>query len=150
MRRGRKQRTQGRRQTTQDTNHKCASMDDMDNTHEAILSHKCDVKPLCINGRRAVCSELRVVRVRVRDGVHVVHRIVLKRDVVIRKGVRNVVAIRSHFCIVNCSWIWGAGSIPSTVLELCCEGQANVWEMFSDNSYLSAILDRQGLWLQHQ
>ena len=21
---------------------------------------------------------------------------------------------RSHFCIVNCSWIWGAGSIPST------------------------------------
>ena len=31
------------------------------------------------------------------------------------------------------------------VLELNCEEQANVWEMFSDNSYLSAILDRQGL-----
>ena len=29
----------------------------------------------------------------VRDGVLVVHRIVLKRDVVMRKGVRNVVAI---------------------------------------------------------
>ena len=44
-------------------------------------------------GRRAVCSELRVVRVRERDGVLVVHRIVLKRDVVVRKVVRNVVAI---------------------------------------------------------
>ena len=26
-----------------------------------------------------------------------------------------------------------------------CEGQIDVWEVFSDNSYLSAILDRQGL-----
>ena len=93
MRRGRTRRTQGKRQTTQDTNHKCACMDDMDDTHEAILSHKCDVKPLCINGRRAVCSELRVVRVRVRDGVLVIHRSVLKRDVVMREGVRNAVAI---------------------------------------------------------
>ena len=32
VRRGRKRRTQGRRQTTQDTNHKCACMDDMDDT----------------------------------------------------------------------------------------------------------------------
>ena len=48
---------------------------------------------LCINERRAVCSVLRVVHVHVRDGVHVVHRIVLKRDVVVRKVVRNVVAI---------------------------------------------------------
>ena len=47
---------------------------------------------MCINGRRAVCSVLRVVHVHVRDGV-VVHRIVLKHDVVMRKGVRNVVAI---------------------------------------------------------
>ena len=31
------------------------------------------------------------------------------------------------------------------VLWLSCEGQANVWEMFSDNSYLSAFLDRQRL-----
>ena len=30
------------------------------------------------------------------------------------------------------------------VLWLSCEGQIDVWEMFSDNSYLSAILDRQG------
>ena len=51
------------------------------------------MKPMCINGRRAVCSLLRVVRVHVRDGVLVVHRSVLKRDVVMRKGVRNVVAI---------------------------------------------------------
>ena len=40
-----------------------------------------------------MCSVLRVVRVHVRDVVHVVHRIVLKRDVVVRKVVRNVVAI---------------------------------------------------------
>ena len=31
------------------------------------------------------------------------------------------------------------------MLWLSCEGQVDVWEMFSDNSYLSAILDRQGL-----
>ena len=31
------------------------------------------------------------------------------------------------------------------VLWLSCEGQIDVGEMFSDNSYLSAILDRQGL-----
>ena len=30
-------------------------------------------------------------------------------------------------------------------LWLSCEGQIDVWEMFSDNSYLSAVLDRQGL-----
>ena len=33
-------------------------------------------------GGRAVCSVLRVVHVHVRDGVLVVHRIVLKHDVV--------------------------------------------------------------------
>ena len=60
---------------------------------KADLSHRCDVTRLCINGRRAVCSVLRVVHVHVRDGVHVVHRIVLKRDVVMRTIVRNVVAI---------------------------------------------------------
>ena len=52
----------------------------------------CDVT-VRINERRAVCSILRVVHVHVRDGVHVVHRIVLKHDVVVRKVVRNVVAI---------------------------------------------------------
>ena len=30
-------------------------------------------------------------------------------------------------------------------LWLSCEGQIDVWEPFSDNSYLSAILNRQGL-----
>ena len=64
----------------------------MDDTPVAILSHKCDVRPLCINGRRAVCSELGVVRVRVRDGVLVIYRSVLKHDVVVREGVRNAVA----------------------------------------------------------
>ena len=31
------------------------------------------------------------------------------------------------------------------VLWLSCEGQVDVWELFSDNSYLSSIFDRQGL-----
>ena len=51
---------------------------------------------MCINERRAVCSVLRVVHVHVRDGVHVVHRIVLKLDIVVRKVVRNVVAIYTY------------------------------------------------------
>ena len=33
------------------------------------------------------------------------------------------------------------------VLWLSFKGQMDVWELFSDNSYLSAILDRQGLWV---
>ena len=86
MRRGREQRTQGRGQTRNNTQ---VRMHGWDDAYEADLSHKCDVKTLCINGRRAVCSELRVVRVRVRDGVIGV----LKRDVVMREGVRNAVAI---------------------------------------------------------
>ena len=74
-----------------------------DDACKADLSHKCDVTPMCINERLAVCSVLRVVHVHVRDGVHVVYRIVLKHDIEMREGVRNVVAIRSHFCVVNCS-----------------------------------------------
>ena len=31
------------------------------------------------------------------------------------------------------------------VLWLSCEGQIDVWKLFSDNSYLGALLDRQGL-----
>ena len=34
--------------------------------------------------------------------------------------------------------------IGAPVLWLSCEGQIDVWELFYDNSYLSAILDRQG------
>ena len=56
------------------------------------LEPKCDVT-VRINGRRAVCSVLRVVRVHVRDGVLVDHRIMLKHAVVVRKVVRSVVAI---------------------------------------------------------
>ena len=100
MRRGREQRTRGRGQTRNNTQ---VRMHGWDDTHEMDLSHRCDVTLMCINERRAVCSVLRVVHVHVRDGVLVVHRIVLKRDVVMREGIRNVVAIRSHFCIVNCS-----------------------------------------------
>ena len=90
MGRSREQRTQGRGQTRNNTQ---VRMHGWDDTYEADLSHRCDVKPMCINGRRAMCSVLRVVHVHVRDSVLVVHRIVLKHDVVMRKGVRNVVAI---------------------------------------------------------
>ena len=31
------------------------------------------------------------------------------------------------------------------VLLLSCDGQTDVLELFSDNSYVSAVLDRQGL-----
>ena len=92
MGRSREQRTRGRGQTTKDTNTQ-VRMHGWDDAYEADLSQRCDVTPKCINERRAVCSVLRVVHVHVRDGVLVVHRIVLKRDVVMRKGVRNVVAI---------------------------------------------------------
>ena len=64
-----------------------------DDACKADLSQKVRCEQYASIGRRAVCSELRVVRVRVRDGVLVVHRIVLKRDIVMRKVVRNVVAI---------------------------------------------------------
>ena len=90
MRRGREQRTQGRGQTRNNTQ---VRMHGWDDAYEADLSHEVRCEPMCINGRRAVCSVLRVVHVHVRDGVLVVHRIVLKRDVVMRKSVRNVVAI---------------------------------------------------------
>ena len=33
----------------------------------------------------------------------------------------------------------------ATVLWLSCEGQIDVWEMFTDNSHLSATRGRQGL-----
>ena len=42
---------------------------------------RCDT--MCINELRSVCSVLRVVRVHVRDGVYVVHRVWLKVDVVV-------------------------------------------------------------------
>ena len=90
MGRSREQRTQGRGQTRNNTQ---VRMHGWDDAYEADLSHRCDVTPMCINGRRAVCSILRVVYVHVRDGVLVVHRIVLQHDVVMRKVVRNVVAI---------------------------------------------------------
>ena len=64
-----------------------------DDACKADLSQRCDVTQLCINEQRAVCSVLSVVHVHVRDGVHVVHRIVLKDDDDMRKVVRNVVAI---------------------------------------------------------
>ena len=53
-----------------------------DDACKTDLSHGA-MRTVRINGRRAVCSVLRVVRVHVRDVVHVVHRIVLKHDVVV-------------------------------------------------------------------
>ena len=47
----------------------------------------------CVSTGGAACSELRVVHVHVRDGVLVIHRSVLKRDVVMREDVRSAVAI---------------------------------------------------------
>ena len=82
----------GEEKNNQDATHRCTCMDGMTRARRD-LSQRCDVTPLCINGRRAVCSVLRVVHVHVRDGVLVVHRIVLKHDVVMRKVVRNGVAI---------------------------------------------------------
>ena len=90
MGRSREQR-QARRKQPQRKTH--VRMHGWDDACKADLSHRCDVTPMCINERRAVCSVLRVVHVHVRDGVHVVHRNVLKRDVVMREGVRSVVAI---------------------------------------------------------
>ena len=100
MGRSREQRQARRKQPQRNTQVHMHGWDDAD---EADLSHRCDVTPMCINERRTVCSVLRVVHVHVRDGVLIVHRIVLKRDVVMREGIRIDVAIRSHFCIVNCS-----------------------------------------------
>ena len=90
MRRGREQQTQGRGQTGNNTQ---VRMHGWDDAYEADLSHKVRCEQYASIGRRAVCSVLRVVHVHVRDGVLIVHRIVLKRDVVMREGVRNVVAI---------------------------------------------------------
>ena len=90
MGRGRKTKTRGRGQTRNNTQ---VRMHGWDDACKADLSQRCDVTPMCINERRAVCSVLRVVHVHVRDGVLVVHCIVLKRDVVTREGIRNVVAI---------------------------------------------------------
>ena len=90
MGRSREQRQAKRKQPRRNTQ---VHMHGWDDACKADLSHRRDVTPMCINERRAVCSILRVVHVHVRDGVYVVHRIVLKHDVVVRKSVRNVVAI---------------------------------------------------------
>ena len=66
-------------------------MDDMDDTHEALEPQvRCETT---VHQRTARSVLRTVVRVRVRDGVLVIHRSVLKRDVVMREGVRNAVAI---------------------------------------------------------
>ena len=90
MRRGRKRGQARRKQSRRKTQ---VRMHGWDDTHEAILSHKVQCEHCASTGGAQACSVLRVVRVRVRDGVLVVHRSVLKRDVVMREGVRNVVTI---------------------------------------------------------
>ena len=102
MRRGREQRTQGRGQTTNNTQ---VRMHGWDDAYEADLSHRCDVKPMCINGRRAVCSSTACCARPLCAMVFlVVHRIVLKHDVVMRKGVRNVVAIKAEIEFYRGNW----------------------------------------------
>ena len=64
-----------------------------DDACKADSSHEVRCEQYASMGGGALCSVLRVVRVHVRDGVHVVHHIVLKHDVVLREGVRSVVAI---------------------------------------------------------
>ena len=98
MGRDRRQRTQGRGQTRNNTQ---VRMHGWDDAYEADLSHKvrCETNVHQWAARSVLstaCCERPCARC-----VLVVHRIVLKRGVVMRKGVRNVVAIRSHFCIVN-------------------------------------------------
>ena len=85
MGRSREQRQARRKQPRRKTQ---VRMHGWDDAYEADLSHRCDMTPMCINERRAVCSVLRVVRVHVRDGVHVVYRIVLKHDIVMRESIR--------------------------------------------------------------
>ena len=62
-------------------------------THGETLSHKCDVKH-CASTDGAQRAQNCVLYASVwRDGVLVIHRSVLKRDVVMREGVRSAVAI---------------------------------------------------------
>ena len=67
-------------------------MDDMDDTR-GDLEPKVRCEHCASNGRCAACSELRIGGVRVLCGVRVIHRSVLKRDDVMREGVRSAVAI---------------------------------------------------------
>ena len=91
MKRGREQRTQGRGQTRNNTQ---VRMHGWEDAYEADLSHKVRCETNVHQwAARSVLSTACCAHVHVRDGVLVVHRNVLKRDVVMRKGVRNAVAI---------------------------------------------------------
>ena len=62
-------------------------------TQGETLSHKCDVRQCASTDCAQRVQNCVVVRLRVRDGVLVIHRSVLKRDVVMREGVRSAVDI---------------------------------------------------------
>ena len=80
----------------------------------------------------------------------------LKVENIAIKGPMAVISTVSTVFQANISKIWrpldavDVEELPDSrertgvpVLWLSCKGQADVWEMFSDTSHLSAILDRQ-------
>ena len=82
----------------------------------------------------------------------------LKVEIIAIKGLKAVINIGSAICQANISKLGiplhtvdleelphSRERVGALVLCLSCQGQADVWEFFSDNSHLSAILDRQGL-----
>ena len=82
----------------------------------------------------------------------------LKVDIIAIKGPMAIISAGSTTFQANISkqnketfGYCGSSGIPDSrertgvpVLWPLCKGRADVWEMFSDNSSLSAILDRQG------
>ena len=84
----------------------------------------------------------------------------LKVEIIAVKGPTGSYQNRCEHCSGRCEQVkktFGALDLEelpdlrqrtgAPVLWFSCEGQKDVWELFSDNSYLSAILDRQGLML---
>ena len=78
----------------------------------------------------------------------------LKVEIIAVKGPMAVISTGATIVQVNVSELdlWTADleelrdsreRARAPVLWLSCGGQIDVWEMFSDNSYLRAILDRQ-------
>ena len=82
----------------------------------------------------------------------------LKNKIIAVKGSMVVINTGATIFKVNASMLrklWGTldleelpdsrESTGAPVLRLSCEGQTDVWKLCSDISYLSAVLDRQGL-----
>ena len=78
------------RETTQDTKHKCACMDDMEWQQGETWATSAMYEHMCIYRRCAACSELRNVRVSVHCGVMPMFGNVLKHVQVVREDVRSL------------------------------------------------------------